>query len=1144
MLGALKLGGFSKGRGLLNRLNFDVAASQQEEVSKEQATAENHVLISETLYWPKPPTAMVIRNRLWTGLPITEAKETTYTIDKPKKLYLVECNVFLDENVEQCDYSDPRSGVSWACVKPKTLPCSSRADHKVDYDLSGRLNKLCFFLTASQKNIINSLVTYDEEKGGTFKKTIKGSPESINVKSYTDVPISVSMRRPPCGPGIPASPSPTTGFWQKDVWTSTVCRNRHFLQREHYFRCLKNKELYFMGDSTGRQLYEFLLLHILNTTFSAADPSITRRAGPHYAVHKPSNLTLRFRVHGPPLRTGGINVSHINYLAKEINSVRGGPGYVLIITMWAHFTSFHYEIYIQRLRAIRTAVINLLHRKPGTLVVFKTASTRTGVPRLSSDFFSSQMNKIIRKMFENVVVTILDVWDMTLSHKNEDIIHPKKEIIRQEVELLLSYICPSQNKCKGHIGGDIANKMTTAHVQLVTLLVSWCACTAQQFSGDPTVCVPCNPCGALPNIPQSFEAKIEVNIQNGNETYDVEEHFDGENNRAVVYMTRQGRTGKQILNFNGGEVYDIIGTQCVAQQLEAGEDLFGYIPAPNGTHIFSSVVTFGMASRLGVTEMGRTTVRGIPVVNYRACTYWPQWDTTFIADYYFSTPEFQLAGGDPVIPVRVTVSGKGRKPNAKPGEGRRDFSRTYEYMYFRSSLRADWSVFETPRGVECHHRQSQETFPDIPNHQHYVQEQILPQQQIVDGLEIWYNYDQQLLRLDYVAFTSTFQPQEGRFGVPKRVIHDFNTGLEYETDLSTGACTMRRIVDSPLQLLDNSNGVMLTPAQTLSLDGVQKYYMGKHLVRNILADGWIYRRQFNFSAGPMWVEYQLYFSSSEYVDHTGFADNTRVPLHIEFKPITVPGNYTGPMDKTVIKIYNFDLDQDITDFAVSNCYDASRKQVIRFQFPVSVSPLLKLYGRELTLQTKIQLCRAMGISFLRCEDVMYDSDNSATYVTMTVLEAPAVSPGPRDQPLTPTADAIMLLQQKIDSNQLVITLSRDIQITAISGTLQQDVYDPPSNIICRPNKARQRDVSATQTASSSTTSTNSGCDQGVQNSASGFSAGTLAGVAVALLVSGVILGLAVQYIIVRQRMKSAESAGLTSRMEMPDISSLPAAIPD
>ncbi|XP_078661343.1 uncharacterized protein LOC144905514 [Branchiostoma floridae x Branchiostoma belcheri] len=686
--------------------------------------------------------------------------------------------------------------------------------------------------------------------------------------------------------------------------------------------------------------------------------------------------------------------------------------------------------------------------------------------------------------------------------------------------------------------------MTTAHVQLLALLVSWCACAAQQFAGDPTVCVPCNPCGALPNIPQSFEAKIEVNIQNGNETYDVEEHFDGQNNRAVVYMTRQGRTGKQILNFNGGEVYDIIGTQCVAQQLEAGEDLFGYIPAPNGTHIFSSVVTFGMASRLGVTEMGRTTVRGIPVVNYRACTYWPQWDTTFIADYYFSTPEFQLAGGDPVIPVRITVSGKGRKPNAKPGEGRREFSRTYEYMYFRSSLRADWSVFETPRGVECHHRQSQETFPDIPNHQHYVQEQILPQQQIVDGLEIWYNYDQQLLRLDYVAFTSTFQPQEGRFGVPKRVIHDFNTGLEYETDLSTGACTMRRIVDSPLQL-DNSNGVMLTPAQTLSLDGVQKYYMGKHLVRNILADGWIYRRQFNFSAGPMWVEYQLYFSSSEYVDHTGFADNTRVPLHIEFKPITVPGNYTGPMDKTVIKIYNFDLDQDITDFAVSNCYDASRKQVIRFQFPVSVSPLLKLYGRELTLQTKIQLCRAMGISFLRCEDVMYDSDDSATYVTMAVLEAPAVSPGPRDQPLTPTSDAIMALQQKIDSNQLVITLSRDIQITAISGTLQQDVYSPPSNIVCHPNKARQRDVSMTQTASSSTTTpTNSGCNQGVQNSASGFSAGTLAGVAVALLVSGVVLGLAVQYIIVRRRMKSAESAGLTSRMEMPDISSLPAAIPD
>ncbi|XP_078581252.1 NXPE family member 3-like isoform X1 [Branchiostoma floridae x Branchiostoma japonicum] len=518
----------------------------QQKVSEEQPIAENSVLISDTLYWPKPPTAMVISNRLWTGLPITEAKETTFSLNNPTASYFVgdfvnvtivvrdkdgqpkihggdyfqvrvqspdgdnaaaghvidyengtytaqfrlywagevkfnirlvhpsegcyllnymwevcplrltftstfrenngssettECNVFLDDDVEQCDYSEPRSGVSWACVKPKTLPCSSRVDHKVDYDLSNHLNKLCFPLSSEQRHMISSLVTYDEEKGGTFKKTINGSPDSINVKS-TSVPITVSLRRPRCEAGIPAPTAPTTGFWQRDVWTSTVCHNRHFPRREHYYKCLKNKELYFMGDSTGRQLYEFLVFSILNTTFSAADPSITRRAGPHYAVHTPSNLTLRFRVHGPPLRTGGINVTHINYLANEINSVRGGSDYVIIITMWAHFTSFHYDIYIKRLRGIRTAILNLLHRKPDTLIVFKTASTRTGVPRLSSDFFSSQMNKIIRKVFENMKIIILDVWDLTLSHKNEDIIHPKQVIVRQEVELLLSYICP------------------------------------------------------------------------------------------------------------------------------------------------------------------------------------------------------------------------------------------------------------------------------------------------------------------------------------------------------------------------------------------------------------------------------------------------------------------------------------------------------------------------------------------------------------------------------------------------------------------------------------------------------------------------------------------------------------------------------
>ncbi|XP_035658659.1 uncharacterized protein LOC118403907 [Branchiostoma floridae] len=672
--------------------------------------------------------------------------------------------------------------------------------------------------------------------------------------------------------------------------------------------------------------------------------------------------------------------------------------------------------------------------------------------------------------------------------------------------------------------------MTNAYVQVLTLLVSWCACAAQQFGGDPSVCQPCTPpCVTLPGIPQSFEAKIEVNNQNGNETYDVEEHFDGLNNRAVVYMTRQGRTGKQILNFNGGEVYNILGTQCVAEPIDAGEDLFGYIPAPNGTHIFSSVVTFGLASRLGVSDVGRTTVRGIPVVSYRACIYWPQWDTTFSADYYFSAPEFQTASGDPVIPVRVTVGGKGRAPNTNSGGPRREFFRTYEYMYFRSSLRADSSVFETPRGVECHNRQSQETFPSIPQHMHYVEEQILPQTKMVNGLEAWYNYDQQLLRLDYLAPSDTFVPLEGRFGVPKRVIHDFSTGLEYETDLRTGACSVRRIVDSVLQLNDNNNGIMLTPAQTEHLDTVQKYYMGKHTIRNIPADGWIYRRQVNISSELVWLEQQLYFSSSEWVDHNGLADNTRVPLQGESKLITLPvsTNYTGPRE-SVIKVHNFDMDQD---FAVSNCYFANQKQVIRFQFPVTVSSLLKLYGWKLILQTKIQVCRAVGISFLRCEDVMYDNDEAATYVTMAVLDAPPIGMTPRDHPLTPTVDAVMLLQQKIDSNQLIITLSRDVQITAIPGSLQHNVYTPPSNIVCRPNKAK-RDASTT------------GCNGELLGTVQGHSSGTLAGVAVALLVAGVLLGLTVQYAIVRRGMKSAEAAGLTSRMEMPDITSLPAAIPD
>eukprot|EP00058_Branchiostoma_floridae_P015020 XP_002600508.1 hypothetical protein BRAFLDRAFT_119289 [Branchiostoma floridae] len=383
--------------------------------------------LAEAAFWPSPPSAGLIRNGAKGNFPVTNPKYTTYRLVNPRDSYTIECNVWLESGTPHCDYSDPYAGVTWVCDKPRTLSCDRRVNHWVDYEASS----VYCPLSDGQKDLINI-------EGQSFKAVLAGSPEFVHVKTMGKKMLSM-LPRPRCAPGLP-DPYPAMGYFIKDIWTSTVCKTRHF-KSSQYLDCLQNKELYFMGDSTGRQWFE-LLVDTLRLKHMNTDPFITRRAGPHLAINEKRNITVRFRVHGYPLRTGGLNVSHVNFLAREIDTIHGGPGYVLVISVWAHFTSFHLDIYIERMRAIRAAILRLLSRSPGTLVVLKTANTRTGVPRLNSDWYAHVLDRLLRKLFENLKVVILDVWDLTLAHRNRDEIHPVRDVVRQEVQLLLSFVCP------------------------------------------------------------------------------------------------------------------------------------------------------------------------------------------------------------------------------------------------------------------------------------------------------------------------------------------------------------------------------------------------------------------------------------------------------------------------------------------------------------------------------------------------------------------------------------------------------------------------------------------------------------------------------------------------------------------------------
>ncbi|KAM4036901.1 NXPE family member 3-like isoform 1-T1 [Anomaloglossus baeobatrachus] len=331
---------------------------------------------------------------------------------------VAECNVQAVGN-DVCTYTDPVSGDTWHCARPQKMPC-----HSLIYHSMGGYRKVTNKL---EDSLLSASVT---------DKTISGSVPPIIVmpdESFSDL-IS---KLPTCRPGV--NSSQPSGFYYEDYWTSLVCKGHHFPQPSAALDCLRGKDIQMFGDSTLRQWFEYLEKFI--PSLKRIDLHVNYKSGPLIAVDATAGLVMRWRTHGLPIRTTKTMVSDIHYESSDMAGIGGGPHTVIILTLWAHFTTYPVMVYIERLERVRRAITSLLFRSPETTVFIKSANT--GYKSIyGSDWLSLQLDILLRAAFKGMGVIILDVWDMTSCHYLPDNIHPGPQVIKNEVDLMLSYICP------------------------------------------------------------------------------------------------------------------------------------------------------------------------------------------------------------------------------------------------------------------------------------------------------------------------------------------------------------------------------------------------------------------------------------------------------------------------------------------------------------------------------------------------------------------------------------------------------------------------------------------------------------------------------------------------------------------------------
>ncbi|CAK6974778.1 NXPE family member 3-like [Scomber scombrus] len=369
-----------------------------------------------------PSEAVTVLQRLTNEKPYTVYFKSVFSSDSVSESTV--CNVFLHPSEQPlCNYTDLNTGEPWFCYKPKKLSCDARINHS-----KGGINKK---LKAKEDMLLQS--------GVNMKVSIHSSGlASVNVlpklKGQPEVKSS-SMKSEP------------SGYYYKDVWRALDGTTIHqFNTSVDISKCLKGKVIHLYGDSTIRQWFEYL---------TAALPDLKefnlhslRQVGPFLALDYPNNIMVTFRCHGPPLRFTNVLANELHYIANELDGLAGGTNTVVVFGIWSHFSTFPIKMYIRRLQNIRRAVVRLLTRAPGTLVVIRTANPKAlnlYETLTNSDWYSLQHDKVLRAIFKGLNVRLVDAWEMVLAHHLPHSLHPQPPIIKNMINVFLSYICPQKS---------------------------------------------------------------------------------------------------------------------------------------------------------------------------------------------------------------------------------------------------------------------------------------------------------------------------------------------------------------------------------------------------------------------------------------------------------------------------------------------------------------------------------------------------------------------------------------------------------------------------------------------------------------------------------------------------------------------------
>lgn len=485
----------------------------------------------------------------------------------------------------------------------------------------------------------------------------------------------------------------------------------------------------------------------------------------------------------------------------------------------------------------------------------------------------------------------------------------------------------------------------------------------------------------------AFSTKIEAIIGETNTTVSAEEYYDSANKKAAIFVLISGEQFKIIYDYDTNEIFYVNPDQtCYTKNLTTdSNNVFFGTTVSNKFHVFNTLDALQFAVNKGQTYMGTKVTRGILCDYWRSCINWPELNSTFTMDYYFSVSNWVTPSGISQVPVRAEVFGY----RTMAGGAKHKFHHIYDYSEFQAQPPLDQTVFETPSMVVCTNRKQVRSLPQLTKAFLY-REEIVPKSGTSTTADVWYDNNLRLVRYDFRP-PSPQPPYYNTDAVTE--IHDFNTGVAYAIDRIMANCSIIPIMNASFDTSINVSVAankqqfvikMKSPQDLFYIDN-NYTYAGQRYARGEQCDVFIRQRSdFMLGGHAINATLEFYFLSSNQMqinnDGNTVSQAADIPVQLNVNVPSIPYTVT-------YSIYNYDPEEPaITSYDISNCYSIENKMGFKITFYGSFDSKVMAY-KDIFLYQSISLAASIsGVTPLRITKPSFYMDSGNGYFVATLLD--------------------------------------------------------------------------------------------------------------------------------------------------------------